>query len=247
MLRKLLYLAPFFLIMAMGIYLNRAYAHVYSYFYKTANPNQSLNYTIGDTRAYQTIRYAALGDSLTAGAGAENARGSFPYLLSKRISEKNVKVKLLNLGQPGAKSIDLINNQLLPLQAFHPEVITLCIGTNDMHNRVPLDEFEKNYRQILEELLKYKKVKIILINLPYLGADELIWPPYRSYFDGKIQKYNQAIAEIATEKKLTLVDLYGKTKGYFKNNQKLVYSADLYHPSSAGYRLWSDLIYASYR
>jgi len=247
MLRKLFYLAPFFLIMAGGIYLNRAYAHVYSYFYKTSNPNQNLNYTIGNTRAYQTIRYAALGDSLTAGVGADNAQSTFPYLLAEKIAGKTAKVKLLNLGQPGAKSIDLINNQLMPLSSFRPDTITLCIGTNDMHNRVPLDEFEKNYRQILDELEKYKKAKIIIANLPYLGADNLIWPPYRSYFDGRIKQYNQVIDSLAKEKKLTLVNLYDKTKEQFKNNQKGFYSVDFYHPSTAGYRLWNDLIYASYR
>ncbi len=60
------------------------------------------------------------------------------------------------------------------------------------------------------------------------------------------KKYNQVIAQIAQERKLTLVNLYDKTKVYFKDNQNLVYSADLYHPTDAGYAFWADLIYVSY-
>lgn len=245
--KKGFFFIVFFLIATTICYLNLAYARVYSLFYKTTNPNMALNYMVGNPRAVKTIRYAALGDSLTAGVGAEKIEKSFPYLLSEKIIDKKTKIKLFNLGQPGAKSMDVINQQLVPLASFQPDLVTLFIGTNDMHNKISVENFKENYTKILDELSKYKKAKIILINLPYLGADHLILPPYRSYFDKKIQKYNAAIAEIARERQLTLVDLYDETQAPFANNQDKMYSVDKYHPSADGYALWADLIYVSYR
>lgn len=243
--KKMLYIIPICLGVVILIYLNLTYAHVYSLFDKTSNPNVTLNYTIGNTRAIQTIKYAALGDSLTAGVGATGIEHAFPYLLSEKIAGKN-KIKLFNLGQPGAKSIDVLQQQIIPLAVFNPDLITLAIGTNDIHNRVSMTEFKKNYNQILDDLEKYKQAKIILINIPYLGSDSLIRPPWRSYFDSHIKKYNQSITEMATTRQLTLVDLYDKTKTYFHDNQSLIYSADLFHPTDAGYAYWTDIIYASY-
>ena len=244
--KKLLYIIPICIGVIIFIYLNRTYAHVYSLFDKTSNPNMALNYTIGNTHATHTIRYAALGDSLTAGVGATDAKHALPYLLSEKIAQKNTQIKLFNLGQPGATSADVLKQQIVPLTSFAPDLITLCIGTNDMHQRVSMADFKKNYNQILDDLQRYQKAQIILINLPYLGTDKLVQSPWPTYYDSQIKKYNQVIADIATERKLTLVDLYDKTKVYFKNNQSQVYSADLYHPNDAGYAYWTDIIYASY-
>lgn len=243
--KKLLYIIPLCLIVGILIYLYFSYTHVYSNFDKTTNPNMVLNYTIGDKQSKQIIRYAALGDSLTAGVGASKIENSFPYLLSEKIAGKN-QVKLFDLGQPGATSADLLQQQIIPLTSFTPDLITLCIGTNDIHQGITADTFKTNYNQILDELLKYKQAKIILINIPYLGSDSLVRPPWRSYYDSHIKKYNQVITKIANDHQLTLVNLYDKTKVYFKNNQSQVYSADLYHPNDAGYAYWTDIIYASY-
>jgi len=73
---KLFYLLSLLLIIILGIYLNRSYARIYSLFEKTTNPNTSLDYTIGPKNTTHTVRYAALGDSLTAGVGAEKEEGS---------------------------------------------------------------------------------------------------------------------------------------------------------------------------
>ncbi len=184
--KKLLYIIPLCLIVGVLIYLNLSYAHVYSLFDKTSNPNMALKYTIGDTHATQVINYAALGDSLTAGVGATDAKHTMPYLLSEKILPKNTKINLFNLGQPGATSADVLKQQIIPLTAFHPELITLFIGTNDMHGRVSMEDFGKNYNQILDELAKFRQAKIILINLPYLGTNSLVQPPWPKYYDGRI-------------------------------------------------------------
>lgn len=244
--KKLLYIMLLCLLAGVLFYLYFSYIRIYSLFDKTSNPNIALNYIAGNIRSSRVINYAALGDSLTAGVGASDAQHTFPYLLSEKIAGRG-KVQLFNLGQPGATSAEVLQQQIVPLSSFGPEVITLFIGTNDMHQRVSINTFKNNYNQILDDLEKYKKAKVILINLPYLGSGSLILPPWRGYFDNRINKYNQVISEIAAERKLTLIDLYGKTKTYFKDNQNIIYSADLYHPTDVGYAFWADQIYADYR
>lgn len=189
------------------------------------------------------IKISALGDSLTYGQGADNFSESYPYLLAKNIAGEKQAVNLLPLAFPGDMTSDLIKNYLNQAVNFQPDIATVLIGVNDMHNRVPLAEFKENYQKIINTLKINPQTKIYLISLPFIGDDVLMLPPYQKYFLEETKKYNEVVKALAKENQVEYIDITTETAELFKKSGKH-YSADHFHPSALGYKIFEQLIYA---
>jgi len=89
-----------------------------------------------------------LGDSLTAGYGLARAE-SFPSLVEARIRAAGLAWKVVNAGVSGDTSagararLDYVYRQ-------DPDLIFLCIGSNDGMRGLPVAELEHNLRAILD-------------------------------------------------------------------------------------------------
>lgn len=228
------------------IYMNRAYAYIYDEIHNVnlRTPEKNQAYIIGNNANFKNLTYVALGDSLTAGAGTDNFKQSYAYLIAEKLVNKN-NIIFKNRSELGYKSIDLINVMLPQVIADKPDIITLLIGVNDIHSLIPKEEFKKNYQQILETLTKETKSKIYLINIPFIGADNLILPPYNYYFDFQTKEFNKVIKDLANQYNLRYIDIYYPTATEFKK-ANLYYSKDLFHPSAEGYAFWANTIYANF-
>ena len=229
-----------------GVYLNRAYAFIYSKF-QLVQPPAVRDYMTERTltEKSQLLTYVALGDSLTSGVGASSVSSTLPALLAEKISaKKGLMVVVKNLGMPGATSFDLLTGQVLDAAQYNPEIIMLFIGTNDMHNFVPLQKFKSNLSVAISALQQSTQADIYLINLPYLGAKDLILSPYNLYFEAELKKYNTIVSEVAQATGVKLIDLYSVSEKPLKADPNL-YCPDRFHPSDRGYALWADLIYGN--
>lgn len=227
------------------IYLNRAYSHIYStigdqHLLPPAVKN-NVDVISGNNHSVKHLTYVALGDSLTAGVGSSQNETILAYQIALGLSDKASSITLINLAHPGDTTREVISTQLDPAIQEQPDLVTVLIGVNDIHNFVSLDEFRKNYTQILERL-KTTTAEIEVVNIPYLGSDLLLYPPYNIYFDLKTKQYNQVIKEVCQDENVKYIDLYTKSKSQFASNQKLYYASDQFHPSDAGYKLWGKLI-----
>lgn len=239
---SLLILVIIFLIVG---YLYFAYARIYNYIgeKKLSNPITPKTYLLGNTKSKVIIKYVALGDSLTAGVGSSNDNNTFPFIIAQKLVRNNNEVLLINLGEPGATTVEVISRQLSQAIKENPDYITLLIGINDMHNFQSLSRFQINFQFIVSELKERTHAKITVINIPYLGSDMLIYPPYNFIFELRTKQFNEIINKISLEKNVKYVDLYSQTNQLFKKNNRL-YSSDQFHPSSEGYKLWGELINA---
>jgi len=186
--------------------------------------------------------YVALGDSLTAGVGASLYEQSYPYLVAQKIAGKATKVTHLNYSYSGARTSDLINDLLAKAIADKPDVVTLLIGTNDVHGNVSQDEFRRNYETLLTRLKTQTTAKINVISVPFIGTDSLLLPPYNYYYDAKIIRFNQIIKELAVSNHINYIDLTTPTLTY-ASQASGYYAADDFHPSGLGYQYWSQVIY----
>src|SRR3989339_821715 len=144
-----------FLIVVLGliIYLYLAHFFIYYYIGKThllASDKQSA-YIIGASETATTdFTYVSLGDSLAAGVGVEKYEDSYPYLLAQKIAESKAEtISLKNFSYPGARTSHLITTQMSSAISAQPDMITLLIGTNDVHGNISPDNFRKNYDYIL--------------------------------------------------------------------------------------------------
>ncbi len=177
------------------------------------------------------IKYLALGDSLTAGVGVSDYKYSFPYLIAKKLNNAG----LINLARSGDTSSDVLIYQIPKVLSQKPDLITLLIGTNDIHNLVTLEKFESNLTQIVKTL-KQTNARIYLLSAPYLGSDNTILPPYNFILNQRTKQFNDVIKKVSSDFGVSYIDLYSlkKTADF--------YSADQFHPAAAGYSLWADYI-----
>lgn len=191
--------------------------------------------------AYPII-YAALGDSLTAGVGVENYEDSYPYLVAKKIAGNSFRVIHHNFSYQGARTINIINDLLIKTIADQPDIITILIGTNDVHGHVSAADFEKNYQTILAQLKSQTSAKINLISIPYLGSESLLLPPFNYYFHSRVDSFNKIIKNLAEENGLNYIDI-ASPSDQAEFRIKAYYSRDEFHPAAAGYKYWSQIIY----
>ena len=228
------------------IYLNRAYAHIYDKIgdEHLAPTNQQISYEVSQMSPLSNVAtYVALGDSLTAGVGTTDISQSFPYLVAKEMATKYGKVKLFDFGVPGAKSKNVLSDQLDKALALNPDYVTILIGINDIHGLVPVNAFKRNILEIIGKLKSQTHAEIILVNIPYIGSPKLVYPPYDSYFEFRTWQYNRVIKEICANNQIKCVDLYTANQEFIK--RKDFYASDYFHPTAQGYLLWSNIIYAN--
>ncbi len=233
-----------FLFLFLALYLNRSYAHIFDY-----DDSRNLltlelktEYSLTGGLGNKTLTYVALGDSLTYGLGAPGKESTFPYVIAKDLLRENKTVNVHNLAVSGAITDEVMETQLPQALELKPDVVSLMIGTNDVHDYIDKENFRNSLEEIIGHLQKETDAQILLINIPYLGTADLILPPHNLIMDERIKEFNEVIKEIAQGKNIELVDLYTKSYEPFKNNQKLYYSIDNFHPSGEGYILWGDLI-----
>ncbi len=225
------------------IYLNRTYAHIYNTIDTVSlqSPPMEMKYDLGNT-SQKLLTYVAIGDSLTAGVGVDEFTQSYPYLLAKQIADTDKHVVLHTFAVQGARS-DTARNFIDSAVAVQPDIITILIGVNDIHGNVFKKKFQKNYEQILTRLTTETRAKIYLVAIPYIGASDLIRFPYSYYFEYQTKRFNETVQELADTYSAQYIDLYTQT--HTQAYSKEYYSADLFHPSPAGYTQWSDILYDS--
>ncbi len=242
--KKKYWLAIFLFILILGAYVFGSYVFVY----RTINranlkaSNKQETYLINSTmKSEKIITYVALGDSLTAGVGVADYQESYPELLAQKIAGGK-ELALKPHAIPGAKTSDLIKNYLNPTIADKPDIITLLVGVNDVHQQISQEEFAKNYEEILKRLTEETEAKIYAINIPFIGAETLILPPYRYELESKTKEFNNIIKNLAEKYQVKYIDLYTPTLSQLKSPGDH-YASDSFHPSAIGYAVWAQIIY----
>ncbi|KKQ27955.1 MAG: hypothetical protein US42_C0003G0012 [Candidatus Magasanikbacteria bacterium GW2011_GWC2_37_14] len=258
---KKIFLATLIIILALAVYLNRTYAHIYNTISKAnlpSSPSQK-NYFLRSEDACgersgitpqqvknnfscEKIKIAFLGDSLTAGVGVKWQEDTYPYQLAQKIAnEQKKQVEVLNLGVPGATSVDVLNNQIALANNFTPDKVIIFIGINDLHNFVDKIKLENNLKQIINNL-KIEEKNIYIVDLPYLGSKKSFLWPWQYYFYYQTEKYNEAINNVLRNSETNSLDTFLATsKSFFKDTTW--YSADNFHPNSQGYEQIANSIY----
>lgn len=162
----------------------------------------------------------AFGDSLTAGTGARPDE-AYPAVLATLIGRAVVAE-----GVPG-EATDA-GRRRLPgvLDANQPALLLLCLGGNDMLQRVDSAETAANLRAMVQ-LARDRGVPVVLIGLPK--------PPL---FPGRVDYF----AEIAREFDLPFENHILRTLLFDASTR-----SDLIHPNAAGYRLMAEAIAALLR
>jgi lysophospholipase L1-like esterase len=183
------------------------------------------------------IVYVALGDSTGAGVGARDG-GGYVARLFKRLEERRPESKLSNLCVSGATTADLVRGQLERSVALNPDLVTIGIGINDIGHGLTLDQFSKNFDEILSTLKDKTHATIVVTNLPDISSAPRIPNSMRSQYQQQIDEFCKRLEEIANKYGVTIFDIYTITKEELPSHPEY-FSADGFHPSDEGYELWA--------
>ncbi len=193
-------------------------------------------------------RYMALGDSIAAGYGALPATQGYVYLLYQEGAFDTVPDMLFcNAAVPGATSRDVLDYQVPQVSLFHPNVITLTVGGNDllaiMTGADPaqvMSNFAINFQQILYKLRTTLPDARIYVSNQYsvpeiAGSDQIV------------PVFNNIVSQIAQAFGVTVVDVYSAFDG--RKGLLLIErhdaAPDQVHPTNAGYRAIADAFEAA--
>jgi lysophospholipase L1-like esterase len=198
-------------------------------------------YAVGDNTG-SSVLYIPLGDSLSAGVGVPTYQQSFPYLVAEHLHEKRgVQVLLKPHAIPGATTDDAMAELLDKVVASQPNIVTILLGVNDVHIGVSPTTFRQNYEMILQRLIRDTHAILYIINIPYIGASDLTSPAESARLDGRTREFNVILQGLAQTYHIEYIDLYAPT--LLPSQQDEYYSADRFHPSQAGYKVWAHILY----
>ena len=155
----------------------------------------------------------AFGDSLTYGYGAV---GSAYPLVMEELTDRRV----INAGIPGEISAVGLQRFSRLLEKYHPSLVILCHGGNDILRGKSLERLKENLREIIRES-KEQSIQVLLVGVPRfgpLGAKTL--PLYK---------------ELATE---ASVMYEGEVLEEIENTARL--KSDQIHPNARGYKMMAE-------
>ncbi len=188
--------------------------------------------------------YISLGDSTAEGIGASHPSKSYPALVFRKIKQDKKEAVFYNLGKGGARIKDVIESQLPKAIELKPDLVTISVGGNDLHQRTRLKHFEKDFFKLIKTLNEETSATIIISNIPDVSLlpSLSIFVRYLSKF--LTRRLNRVIYRHAKRFKCILIDLYDGSKTYSKKYSDLI-SKDGFHPSDRGYSLWANAIIES--
>ena len=183
------------------------------------------------------IVYIALGDSTGSGVGARE--GGYVARLFKLIEERRPESKLTNLCVSGATTEDVLRDQLDRGIAMNPDLVTLGIGINDIGHGFTLEQFAKNYEQIISTLKEKTRARIVVTNIPDISSAPRIPGPMRNGYQQDLAQFSRRLEEIAARYGVTVFDIHTVTARELPSHPEY-FSSDGFHPSDAGYELWAQ-------
>jgi lysophospholipase L1-like esterase len=157
----------------------------------------------------------AFGDSLTYGTGATEQE-SYPAVLAGLIGRKVVRD-----GMPGEVTEGGLERLPASLETYRPRLLVLCLGGNDMLQRVSPATIESNLRAMVQ-LAKGRGVAVVLIGVPSPLGDTA------DFYDRVAQELS-----VPLERSVVKDVLYQRAL-----------KSDPIHPNAQGYRKMAEAVAA---
>jgi len=182
-------------------------------------------------------RFLALGDSFTIGTGTTPDR-SFPAALARLWTQQGRKVVLANPAVNGYTTDDLIHDELPLAASFHPTLVTLLIGANDIVRGSNEDRYRRQLGSIHERIrADAPDARVIALPQP----DWSLSPAGSGFGDPAalartIERFNEIARNEADRAGAVWIDLFPLMR---EQGRKKMVAADGLHPSAEAYAEWA--------
>lgn len=207
--------------------------------YAQPDPRLAVRTTHGDAED-APLRLTMLGDSSSIGVGVGQVSDTVGGALAELLSLQGHRVELSSVGVSGSRSADLATQVARALLGTAPDVAVILVGSNDATNARRPSEAAAALANAVRRL-RTAGVEVVVGTCPDLGAARAIAPPLRQIVGllGRRVAKAQTAAVIAAGGEP--VDLAGITGPVFRADPGTL-SADGYHPSADGYRIWAHAL-----
>jgi acyl-CoA thioesterase-1 len=187
------------------------------------------------------VVYTALGDSTGVGVGAREG-GGYVARLFERIKREHGDARLTNLCVSGATTADVLREQIGPAISSRPNLVTLGIGINDIGHGIGVEQFARNYEEIIKRLRAETTAAIVVTNIPDISFAPVV-PLYAQESTRRnVQLFNEKVHAIAERYNLSVVDVYTETHRVIPAHPEF-FSEDGFHPSAEGYEYWAKTMW----
>ncbi|HYI80438.1 MAG TPA: SGNH/GDSL hydrolase family protein [Thermoleophilaceae bacterium] len=179
-------------------------------------------------------RYAALGDSLSAGAEGDTAV-PWPEHAARALAGDGPELAFSNFAAAGATSTDVAIWQLQHAVEFRPDLISLICGANDVLLSVRPDPevFTAVFDGIVDSLRRrLPDALIVTATYPRIGSLLPVRERTSARIESGMEAVNAAIREIAVRRGLTCLEWAGHPGVDDAEN----FADDRFHPSAEGHR-----------
>jgi len=183
---------------------------------------------------------AVLGDSSIAGVGADSPETTLTYGVAKVMAER-YRVTLHALGVSGARLANVVTEQLPQLAEIDPDVVLVCVGTNDITHCTPMLEVRRQLRLLANglETVAPDAVKVVS-GLPPAETSRAFRWPLRNVLGTWARAYTRLYKAELEPRDITVLDIAKVTRAAFHKRPEM-FSDDWFHPSSTGYAFLGTL------
>ena len=208
-------------------------------FLPAAEPPLEISGTIGPEDG-EPLTLVVLGDSSVAGVGADAAEDTLTYGVAKALSDQ-YRVSLHALGVSGSRLSHVVLDQLPQVEGLDPDIVLVCVGTNDVTHGTTLREAKRQLRLLVAGLAEAApNARMIVSGLPPAETAAAFHRPLRDLLGLRALLFTRLYRAELTPHGISVFDIAKLTKSAFHGKREM-FSADLFHPSSAGYAFLASI------
>ncbi len=168
----------------------------------------------------------ALGDSLTAGFGVEEAE-SFPSRLQVKIDQADLNYKVVNAGVSGDTTAGGVR-RINWLMKHKPQIVILALGANDGLRGLSVNEMRSNLETMIQ-ISQEHKARVLLAGMKALP----------NYGEDYQKKFESVYPELAKKHGLVYLPFLLEGVAGVREHTR----PDGLHPTGSGYKIVADLVW----
>jgi lysophospholipase L1-like esterase len=178
------------------------------------------------------LRLLVLGDSIAYGTGALRVEDTLGRRLCAELSADGFDVELRVLAVPGAVSGDLAA-QVRRAEPFDADLAVVVIGANDLARLVPPEQAATALAAAVAAL-RARGTDVVAVPAPDMSSVPFVPPTFRPLVQAACAQLQQRQASVVEAAGGWVADVAAEVGGAFSADPAM-FSADRFHPSSAGY------------
>ncbi|HEY6934370.1 MAG TPA: SGNH/GDSL hydrolase family protein [Marmoricola sp.] len=184
------------------------------------------------------LRLAVLGDSIAAGQGADRPRDNVARRLARALRQAGYdEARARVFARSGARSSGL-KDQVDAALEWRPQLAVIIIGANDVTHQTPPREAAQALADAVHRLREIG-ADVVVAPAPDLSTVPHVPAFLRRSVRAASARLRAEQVAAATAAGAVVADGDGATSEAFRSDPTL-FSADRYHPSSAGYAVIAD-------